>query len=103
MKQITLTILAEDILLDNYMNSKNCPITRALHRAGELKLGDSGYINGWDKEGNWVVINNDNFSYRKLVIKLFSMYLSFNNSFKTSGDVILTPIPVEDFVHTITY
>lgn len=46
----TLTILAEDIRQGNYMDSSNCPITKALHRAGYPDLRDSGIeiINNYD-------------------------------------------------------
>ena len=63
MKQITLTILKEDILLNNYLHSDECPITKALHKAGQLGLYDSGCISGMDNKNEYIRIHVENESY----------------------------------------
>lgn len=100
-KQITITILAEDILLNNYMNCDECPITKALHRAGYSELKDTGSIEG-ELDGVYICIastNND--SYREMLTKLFGMYNSeFDYEMRVKG-VMVEPIPAEDFTHTL--
>lgn len=107
MKTITLTILAEDILLDNYKDYKECPITKALHRAGYLNLEDIGFISGKDNDGNNIIIDNHgmlyNDTYNDLIVKLFGMYNSISyKTFNIEG-IVIPSIPVETFIHTLIY
>lgn len=101
MPKIELEILAEDILLDNYMDAYKCPITKALHRAGYSDAIDSGTIelNGYD------LINYNNKSYCELIDKLFGMYNSINSKYGIfrSARGVMNPIPVESFKHTLEY
>ena len=107
MKTITLTILAEDILLDNYKDYKDCPITKALHRAGYLNLEDIGFISGTDNDGNKITIDNNgivyNDTYNNLVVKLFGMYNTISYRHFNIKGVVIPSIPVETFVHTLIY
>ena len=103
MKTITLTILKEDILLDNYMDSGECPITKALRRAGHPNLYDRGYITGQDNNYEEVhIIDNNNESYNDLLKKLYGMYNSLGNDYKHNYELIES-IPIETFTHTLIY
>lgn len=103
MSQIKLEIKAEDILLDNYFDSENCPITKALHRAGYTDLKHTGIVI-IDKED---IFPSTNSSYESLLEKLYGMYASSSKvnrnwviSFK---DGPIKPIPVKDFTHILEY
>lgn len=71
-KKVTLKILANDILNNDYFDTKSCPITKALHRAGLTDYEDSGNI--LNRVTNRTVINSNNKTYNKLLSKLFDMY-----------------------------
>lgn len=109
-REITITILAEDILLDNYTNSSECPITKALHRAGYTELKDTGNIKG-ELDGEYISIHHrENESYEALLLKMFGMINSFTSNihqavFTSKGNDLFIPeaIPVEDFTHTIVF
>ena len=107
MKTITLTILAEDILLNNYRDYEECPITKALHRAGYLNLQDIGFISGRDNDGNDITIDNNgivyNDTYNNLLVKLFGMYNNTSNRGYNIKGYIIPAILVETFVHTLIY
>lgn len=75
--KIRLTILKEDILLDNYMDSNHCPITKALIRAGYTELCDKGMIQGTINGKEVNLSGSNNVSYRDLLMKLSGMYNSF--------------------------
>jgi hypothetical protein len=101
MKTIDLTILKEDILLDNYMDSRNCPITKALARVGRPDVYDQGEIR-IDED----VIDDCNQTYFDLVAKLFGMYNSMkeDDSYKCRVKGYTPPaIPVETFTHTLIW
>jgi len=101
--KITLNILKEDIVLDNYLNSDNCPITKALHRAGYNNLKDTGSIEGIINEKIIDISEDNNESYKQLLTKLFSMYAWFNTTFTNSSTGLdIIPINPESFEHTIT-
>ena len=103
MKTITLTILEEDILLDNYLNSDSCPITKALNRADNPNLYDRGYITGTDSYGEKIhIIDNENESYNDLIVKLYGMYNKMGNDYKHNFELVKS-IPVETFIHTLIY
>jgi hypothetical protein len=107
---ITITILKEDILLNNYHDADECPITKALHRAGYIELHDVGRIHG-ELNSDYISINHrDNSTYRDLILKLFGMYNSMevneDNELKTTiNNKLITPEPIiiEDFTHTIIF
>ncbi len=114
MHTLQLTILKEDILENNYKCSDNCPITKALRRAGS-KWTDVGGIA--DENGRRIMSSscNDNYneSYKELLTKLFSMYNSeeFQNTLESASDktyfiqqIEVPPAPVlESFTHTLTW
>lgn len=96
--KIELKILKKDMLLDNYLDHNSCPITKALHRAGYKYLFDCGDI---IDEKNNTIANNDNKSYKELLIKLFGMYNSFvENKMGFPGETI-KEIPVKTFTHIL--
>ena len=68
---VTLNILKEDLESCDYRNPLDCPITRALHRAGHLNLRDVGVFikNSEDKS---VIDYSDPF-YCELVMKVMRM------------------------------
>lgn len=62
---ITLTILEEDIRELNYHDSENCPITKALARAGYPELRESGgsLTNNGDTEDEFMSYQTDETFY----------------------------------------
>jgi len=98
MNKLTITILKEDILLDNYLDKHNCPITKALQRVGKTGWVENG---GNIRDENYVIVMDyDNQSFRDLRTKLFDMYGSFSDTFKHHKD---TATPVESFEHTLEW
>jgi len=100
-REITITILKENILQNSYFDSRNCPISRALKRAGYEGLQDCGYIVG-TLDGEKVEIDTCNEDYHALLTKLFSMYNSKNGHQHGLGGVA-PAIPIEDFTVTINF
>ena len=104
-KELTFTILAEDIRKNSYFWSDKCPITRALHRAGYNDLRDCGFIMG-KLDGKEVDIDsNNNEDYRALLEKLFAMYNSKPGADKHIHGIgePANAIPIEDFTITIRF
>jgi len=103
-REITITILAEDIRNNSYFSANHCPITRALHRAGYSKLKDTGTIEG-EFEGESIDINVKNKDYNDLLDKLFGMYNSKSgrNGHAHGSGKVAEPITIEDFTHTIRF
>ncbi|HMT03843.1 MAG TPA: hypothetical protein PKD00_11200, partial [Burkholderiales bacterium] len=88
----TLHILADDIWNNGYLNSEECPITRALRRAGKEGYKDQGtaIVNNDNK----IVITDYDEQYELLQIKVQSMY-----AFKSQDTYAfqLKPIEPADF------
>lgn len=107
MKKIILNILKENILLDNYMHYNECPITKALQRAGHVEAFDMGSINGRINGEEVYISSKNNASYKELLTKLYGMYNSFTSNggeeYLLSGEIIPEPIEVEDFTAVIEY
>jgi hypothetical protein len=104
-REITITILAEDIHKNSYFYADKCPITRALHRAGYNGLRDSGFIMGKLDDEEVDIDSNNNEDYRDMLQKLFSMYNTkegANDHTHGIGEPA-TPIPIEDFDVTIRF
>src|SRR6476659_7973126 len=99
MATLKLKILAEDIKLDNYTNAEECPITKALARAGRPDLIECVgiYQKGECLLDKHLVKVDD---YLDLRAKLFGMY-HFLNPECFFGEVV-EPIPVEDFEYDLT-
>ena len=99
MKKVTLTILANDILETNYLNSSDCAITRALKRAG-LNYEDSGI--GITHVGSNEEVSIDNSQYKNLVDKVLGMYFTkYKVGFPNASNV--KPLPIEDFTFELTF
>lgn len=93
--KITLIILAKDIKENNYFDTGDCPITKALHRAGYTFLKDTGtMISPIDYEYN----EQDNINLHN---KLFGMYNTLNSYIHMTrnheGQLTSPPSPIEDF------
>lgn len=69
---IKLTILAEDILTTNYFQTRDCAITRALHRNGFNEWRDTG-TSIVDNDSRTIVDNN-NVLYREMTREVVQMY-----------------------------
>lgn len=95
--KITLTILKEDIEAGNYMNPEECPITKALARAGYPHLKDRGLSirnEAWKK-----VTTYRNRDYKALSDRVCSMHIrERNRKANQSNDVLTVP---ETFTATI--
>jgi hypothetical protein len=88
-----LTILKEDILKDNYLRSSQCPITKALRRAGFPRL----------KEGGSEIVVDDQWLNRfvaktpqELQDKLFAMYIGMGLE-RFDEDGRISPLEPADF------
>ena len=103
-RELTFTILAEDIRKNSYFTTNTCPITRALHRAGYKDLRDGGFITG-KLDGEEVDIDNCNEDYRALLEKLFGMYNSKPGIDKHIHGIggFSNRSPIEDFDVTIRF
>jgi len=96
MNKLTLKIEREDILANSYVDTKNCPITKALQRAGKDKWQDSGIrivVVGIVDDERITILDTDNLSYCELVTKVMEQY-----SLKYK-DINL----VESFEHTLEW
>ena len=71
---LELHILAEDILEVSYFDGKDCPITRALARAGHPELHDSGNEIVNDETSKKIIDRRDP-TYETLVNRVISMYI----------------------------
>lgn len=104
MPSLIISVHKRDILLDNYMDSEKCPITKALHRAGQIGLYDSGTIQGELKNGKFLKLSDGNSSYKSLLIKLFGMYNShFNYTYSYRGVNPCPPVPLATFKHKLEW
>jgi hypothetical protein len=107
MTKLTLTILAQDILTTSYLNSHDCAITRALHRAGRTDLDDCGDIKHLPTN-TYIVKTSQNESYFNLVNKVLGMYGTKTDESYTITDsncdsVEVPQIPIEDFEHILIF
>jgi hypothetical protein len=84
--EVTLNILAKDFEETSYMNSYDCVITRALHRAGYPDLRDSGMS----------VINED-----KKRICGWASDMGYEELTSTVVDMYSGKIPAKDFSKNI--
>lgn len=105
MKQIELQILASDVHETRYVNAGDCVITRALQRAG-LPYEDGG--TGISEIGSIEELAIDQGQYKDLVKKVMGMYSTKDdNPYFITGaygsNIEIDRIPIEDFVHTITF
>lgn len=108
MPKLTLIILKEDILLDNYMDYNECPITKAIRRV--VKNGeDIGTELRFGYNNDYVILDDTNTSYVSLIDKLYGMYNSFsknkeyNYQNEDEEEIIPSPIPVETFTHELIW
>lgn len=101
--KIKLTILAEDILLDNYFNCRECPITKALARAGYPELQDIGRIVGAINGISIEITRENNDSYLKLTNRLYSMYKSISSKYHLIFGQVSRSSPVKTFTHIINF
>jgi hypothetical protein len=98
MKQIKLQILLEDLKTTSYRDSKDCPITRALKRAGYVDWKDVGL--GIDDENGDEIVGIDNLTYERLANKVLGMMATINPyQFHTSYPYT----EPADFEHIIEY
>jgi hypothetical protein len=99
MKLITLEIKAADFKPDGYTDSVDCPITKALQRAGLEGYADHG-MDISDSSGK-IVTNTGKEDYRLLVVKVVGMFSTLDGeSYWVSGEPV-SVIPVEDFTHVL--
>ena len=98
MAKLKLKILAEDIKMNNYWNANECPITKALHRAGRTDLIEcvGVYKKGEPLFGDPLVTTD---GYEDLRAKLFGMLKSINPNVTYAIDS--PPIPIEDFEYDL--
>ncbi len=89
--EIKIKILAEDIRNTNYFSSKDCAITRALHRAGYPNLRDCGVSIMNDNDGSRSNIMNHG-EYMKMTDKVINMYAFVDKQVKMNS-----PVEPEDF------
>lgn len=95
---LKIKILAEDIKLNNYCNAEECPITRALARAGRPDLMECvGIYKKSEALLDKRLVDTD--QYQDLRAKLFGMYYSLKPESTYPMDV--DPIPVEDFEYDL--
>ncbi len=103
MTTITLNILAKDILENSYVESDECPITRALERAGYTEYCDAGTCIT-KKDTLEDLITDENETYLSLVTKVCQMYNTKNNNNKDwYFDDSTVKIPIKDFEHTLIF
>ena len=112
---LKLQILAQDILESDYTVSKDCAITRALHRAGRTDLKDGGVLRLDNDDYTKLADTNNNQSYFELVYKVLGMYYTKDHSngksllgygYVTNPMKKRKPIelvPIEDFEHTLIF
>lgn len=95
MTKLKITILASDILENNYTDAYNCPITKALARAGRPDLYECVGIFKKESEGHSSSdeLILDSREYRELSDILFGMY---NYAFPEKK-YPRTPVPVANF------
>lgn len=100
-KTITLEIKAADFVKFGYTDTNNCPITKALHRAGLAGYKDCGkWISFRGPNSRHVATTTDNEDYNELGNKVLSMF-SWLDGTNYNSDKVLTPIPPVDFVHVL--
>lgn len=100
MPQLKFTILASDFEGTEYTNYDDCPITRALKRAG-YNAYDGGLdivISSEDSEREYI----ETPEYQALVLKVMGMYNSLGHGLRKGGREI-PPIPIEDFEVVLDY
>ncbi len=95
---IQLKILASDILEGDYLDSRDCPITRALRREG-LPYKDLG-VEIIDKNRE-VIVNCENPSYQALAEKVVGMFSTKDDTDYSHNNGISKRLPVEDFEHIL--
>ena len=102
--KLTLQILAKDILENDYTDSSECPITRALARSGRPDLYDVGGL-CIKESANRLFDCQKNDGYLELTKKVVGMY-------STKVDKLLSisliegeigRLPIEDFEITIYF
>lgn len=97
--KLNLTIKKEDILKEDYTDSYNCPITKALARAGRPDLIEAVGIHNRKPDGkpNKELLSTQ--GYHEAEQKMFRMYGSFNSRF----DYIKDPEEPADIEFTIEF
>lgn len=98
--QVELHILREDILDNDYMNTKYCPITRALARAGYPYLSDHG-THIQDNKRRFICGDSSN-DYFELSTTVANMYVYKSNPTIYENDPTTSILPPRDFTATIT-
>ena len=99
--EIKLTILAKDVLENDYLNSNNCPITRALQRAGFKGWEDCG--TEIQDENDKSVITDENATYRVLQQTVMGMYRAKDKTIYTNKTGVVKSVPIEDFEHLLIF
>ena len=99
--RLVLTIFKKDILQDNYMDSDNCPLTKAYRRAGKNWTDEGIDIN--TRCSDIVITYKENKSYKKLVDTLIAMYMSFSKDRQSNSNNPQKKLPVKRFTHTLIY
>lgn len=98
---IHLEIKAEDI--PKYRVANECPITKALRRAGHNWKDVGVYIE--DGDTGKIVSGKGNESYSNLVKKVVSMYhtykISHGETVSARSLELARPIPIEDFEYDL--
>lgn len=96
---LSLNILAKDILENDYINANECPITKALARAGRPDLHDiAGLYNKADEKR--LFFTDSNPSYQTLRDNVLGMYANKDPDHYGSS---YPSLPIEDFSVTITF
>lgn len=89
---VKLQILEKDIRETKYHETKNCAITKALHRVGLTDYHDAGtrIINSnWTK----IITSSKNEDYQRMVEKVIGMYISAG--VLTSDGTIQSQVPAD--------
>ena len=97
--EIKLVILASDILESRYLDTSDCAITRALHRAGYHDYEDCG--DGIYTDDLNQIVSDENESYKDLVSLVLGMYSTKENKTYTTSFGFSTKIPIVDTEYTL--
>lgn len=98
--EIKLQILAKDIKNNGYIYHGDCPITRALKRAG-FDYSDGG-TSIYDNQTNQNIVTNENSTYNELANKVVRMY-NTKSALARKQPLHSKCIPIKDFEHVLIF
>ncbi len=99
MKKITLNILAQDINETDYVNGRDCAITRALKRGGYNYFDDGLSI--VDDTSREEIVDYRNDTYQILCDKVLGMYSMKDRKPYEGNNGIVEQLPIKNFKHVI--